>query len=64
MAAKEKFYDVPMTLSFRVTAWVRATSAEEAEKKAEQAEWDEDGMNAGEMFDWGVDGSPVYREDA
>lgn len=57
-AAKTTQWEVPMRLEYLTSVLVEAIDAEEAARKAKSCEWLDDGLNAGELVDWSVSGTP------
>lgn len=49
-------FEIPMTLTFRTTVTVRASSEGAARDLADGGHFDDDGMNRSEMVDWEITG--------
>jgi hypothetical protein len=53
-----KTWSVAMKLEHRTIVTVSAETIEEAREKANDAEWDDDGLGGAELSDWEVRGEP------
>lgn len=55
--AEDREFEVPMTLTFRTTVMVRASSKGAARDLADRGHFDDDGMAAAELVDWEITGA-------